>query len=405
MLYTSRLKQALEGRREAFVRFEHALRDEVGEAAARLRAMASEGAAQIRERAESREARVTFPSDELDRAGNVVVPFGHSWRSHEEARRWAVGALSSRTTFAADGSQIFPGREVSVPVAAVQVAWFENPHDAAGRYVKDVHFEVIPPGELLEGSRAFESPEQVVGYKRFQLEAQAICRFLERRSGWRERGERMPLAFLDGTLLISSQRKQTQMLFFEHYAAAVGEVIRLSRETEVPVVGYIDHSYAPDLRDLLEALDPGLHKSTIYDAQLLREAAGGHAPLLAAWGDRTIFWLCRRRNFAEQFFYDERGEPLVGFVYLQTTGDGYPARLDIPAWVHEAGLLEEVVDAVRAECVVGNGYPYAVETADEAAHMNARDREQFLRIVQDFAAEHDFDLRLSRKALSKNRRR
>jgi hypothetical protein len=60
---------------------------------------------------------------------------------------------------------------------------------------------------------------------------------------------------------------------------------------------------------------------------------------------------------------------------------------------------------VRAECVVGNGYPYAIETADEAAVMTARDRQQFLRVVQDFAAEHSLDFRISRKAQSKGRRR
>jgi hypothetical protein len=399
MLYPSRLTRALEERRDEFVRFEHALRDEVGAAARRLRALPEQTAAAVRERAG---ARTSFPADELDRARSVVVPFAGRWRSHEEARRWAVAVLANRTTFAADGSQVFPGREVSVPVAAVQVAWFENPHSPEGRYYKDVHFEVIPPGELLEGNRAYESPEQVIGYKRFELEARTICDFLERKRGWRERGERLPVAFLDGTLLISSRRKETEVSFFEHYAAAAGELVRLSRETEVPVVGYIDHSYAPDLRDLLEALDPAMSQSAVYDAQMLRELVDGSAPLLSEWGDRTIFWLCRRRNLAEQSFYDAAGQPLVGFIYLQTTGD---ARLDLPVWVYEAGLLEEVVDAVRAECVVGNGYPYAVETADEAAHMSARDREQFLRIVQEFAAQHSFDLRLSRKALSKNRRR
>jgi hypothetical protein len=126
--------------------------------------------------------------------------------------------------------------------------------------------------------------------------------------------------------------------------------------------------------------------------------------LLASWGDRTIFWHCQRTNLDEQF-YDERGEPLVGFVYLQTTGDSAPARLDIPAWVHASGLLGEVVDAVRAECVVGNGYPYAIETADEAAVMTARDREQFLRAMQDFADQNSFAFRISRKAASKGRRR
>ncbi|HWS52612.1 MAG TPA: DNA double-strand break repair nuclease NurA [Pyrinomonadaceae bacterium] len=403
MLYRSRLIDALEKRRADFVSFDRALRDEVGEAAAALRALAVEPAERVRARASAAAARVSYPSGELDRAGSVAVAFGERWRSHEEARRWAVARLAGRVTFAADGSQIFPGRETSVPVAAVQVASFENPHTPEGRYTKDVHFEVITPDELTGGERAYESPDQIVGLRRFELEARAIGEFVRKHEGWRGRGERAPVAFLDGTLLISSRRKETEVLFFKHYAAALARLVRLSREAEVPVVGYVDHSYAPDLRDLLEALGRSRPESKLYDAQILR-ADDGRAPLLHQWGDRTVFFHCQRANLAESFF-DESGAPLVGFVYLQTTSDGNPARLEIPAWVYEAGLLEEVADAVRAECVVGNGYPYAIETADEAAVMTARDRAQFLRTMQDFAEQHRFDFRISRKAASKGRRR
>jgi hypothetical protein len=404
MLYRTHVLSALEARREQFVNFERGMRDEVGELAARLRSLAGRTGEEARRASEEGGKRVTYPSDELERAGGAVVRFAERWRSHEEARRWASDVLSERVTFAADGSQLFPGREASLPVAAVQVASFENPHTPEGRYFKDVHFEVITPDELRAGGRGFDSPEQVVGARRFELEAEAVGAFMERRRGWRSRGERTPLAFFDNTLVFSSPRGDSET-FFSRYASALARLIALSRETEVPVVGYVDHSYAPDVRDLLEAFYKDLPETNVYDAQVLSaRGVGGGAPLLDAWGDRTIFWHCRRRNLAASFF-DERGAPLVGFVYLQTTGDGHPARLDIPAWVHEAGLLEEVVDAVRAECVVGNGYPYAVETADEAAVMTARDREQFIRVMQDFAAEHKLDFRMSRKPASKARRR
>lgn len=404
MLYRTHVMSALERRRVDFVNFERGMRDDVGELAARLRALAGRTGEDVRLASEAEGRRVTYPSDELESARGAVVPFAERWHSHEEARRWAVSALSNRVTFAADGSQLFPGREASVPVAAVQVASFENPHTPEGRYLKDVHFEVITPDELRAGGRGFDSPEQVVGARRFELEADAVCAFLERHRNWRVNGERVPVAFFDNTLVFSSPRGDSET-FFSRYATALARLISLSRETEVPVVGYVDHSYAPDVRDLLEAFYKDLPETNVYDAQIMSaHSLGAGAPLLDAWGDRTIFWHCRRRNLAASFF-DESGAPLVGFVYLQTTGDGHPARLDIPAWVQGAGLLEEVVDAVRAECVVGNGYPYAIETADEAAVMTARDREQFLRVMQDFAAEHQLDFRLSRKPASKARRR
>jgi hypothetical protein len=405
MLYRSRVINALEERRERFLDFDRALRDEVGEAAEALRALAGLSAAEVKARAGAASSRVTYPSEELERVGSVVAPFRETWRSHEEARRWAASQLAGRVTFAADGSQIFPGRETSVPVAAVQVASFENRHTPDGRYSKDVHFEVITPDELTAGERDYESPDQIVGLRRFELEARTICDFIERHRGWRENGSRAPVAFLDGTLLISSRRKDAEVLFFKHYAEALVRLILLSRDAEVPVVGYVDHSYAPDLRDLLEALNSARQGSKLYDAQLLRApATADDGPLLSRWGDRTVFFHCQRPSLAESFF-DELGAPLVGFVYLQTTSDGHPARLELPAWVYERGLLEEVLDAVRAECVVGNGYPYAIETADEAAVMTARDRAQFLRTMQDFAEAHRFDFRISRKAASKGRRR
>ena len=404
MLYRTHVRHALEEKRKDFVSFERSLRGELGELASRLRALAGRTAAEVRAESGALAARVTYPSDELERAGGAAVRFGESWRSHEDARRWALRVLRGRVTFAADGSQVFPGREASVPVAAVQVASFENPHSTEGRYLKDVHFEVITPDQLLGGGRAYESPEQVVGLRRFELEASAICEFLESHKNWRARGERVPVAFFDNALLVASRHKDTEILFSKRYADALSELILLSRETQVPVVGYVDHSYAHDLRGLLEALHRDLPETSAYDAQILRAVADDAPPLLDAWGDRTIFWHCQRSNLAASFF-DEHGAPLVGFVYLQTTSDGHPARLDTPAWVHEAGLLEEVVDAVRAECVVGNGYPYAIETADEAAVMTARDREHFLRAMQDFAAQHSLDFRISRKAASKGRRR
>jgi hypothetical protein len=68
-------------------------------------------------------------------------------------------------------------------------------------------------------------------------------------------------------------------------------------------------------------------------------------------------------------------------------------------------LLEEVVDVVRAECVVGLGYPYALETADATAVISARDREVFFRALQEFANRGKLDFSVSRKDASKGRRR
>ena len=405
MLHRNYLITALEDRRDEFTSFARAWNADVLEGTRRLQALGARAAADIRQEIGAPHTRVSFPSTELDAARSFTVRFGRAWRSHEESRRWALDVLHGRVTFAADGSQLMPGREISLPVAGVQVAWFENPHQSDGSYTKDARFEVITPGELLRAEGGAANAGLVVNSKRTQVEVDVICAFLERNRNWKSRGERLPVAFFDGTFLLSSTRQHTDNFFFSSYAREVVRLVRLSRETEIPVVGYIDQSYARDLAHLLESLSHQPAGSAVYDAQLLCVEVNNDGPLLlGAWGNRTVFTYCLREGLSQEFC-GAGGEPLVGFVYLQTTGEGTPARLDIPAWVHEAGLLEEVADVVRAECVVGNGYPYAIETADAAAVVTPRDREQFLRVMQEFAERDSFGFRVARKAISKQHRR
>ncbi|HEX8492904.1 MAG TPA: DNA double-strand break repair nuclease NurA [Pyrinomonadaceae bacterium] len=405
MLYPTLLTKALEDKRADFTSFDRVWREDVRDYALRLRRLGERTSAEVRLETEAVPAPGALPSVELEQAASMVIPFRERWRNHEEARAWAIRALVDRVTFAADGSQLLPGREISMPVAAVQVAWFENPHTREGLYRKQADFSIISPAEFLEGTENSIGAETVVGFRRFKLEIEAVSRFLESQRGWRKkRGTRTPVAFFDGSLLISFGLPQTKL--DEAYGGVVKELVRLSRETEVPVIGFIDQSYARDLIKLLEALEGGgaRRSRSLYDAQLLHADVEGEPPLLPDWGARTSFCYCLREGLSN-YFVDEQGHPLIGFTYLQTTSDGPPARLDIPAWIYEAGLLEDVLDAVRGECISGLGYPYAIETADAAAVITARDREQFLRLLQEFADKESFAFRVSRKAASKVRRR
>ncbi len=407
MLYHSLLKNELNERLDEFVRFERAWREDVSDYANRLRGLDGRTAVEVRDAVSSYKEPGALPSKELDLHGSMIVPFRERWRTHEEARRWAIEVLHDRTTFAADGSQLLPGREVSVPVAAVQIAWFENPHTREGLYEKGARFHIISPKELLEDYDERSTADTVVGLRRFVLETDALCKFLEAKKGWRERGERTPVAFFDGSLLISFGMPRTQIQ--SGYVNAVTRLVKLSRDTKVPIIGFVDQSYARDLIALLNLLDGrerDARPSSVYDAQLLSALVENEspAPFVDAWGVRSSFCYCKREKLSDAFS-DENGQPLIGFTYLQTTGDSAPARLDVPVWIYEAGLLDDVVDTVRAECVSGLGYPYAIETADEAAVITARDRQQFLRAIQDFASRENFAFRISRKAASKMRRR
>src|SRR5687767_11835302 len=47
------------------------------------------------------------PADELRGKESFTFAFSEKWKNHEEARSWANQILQNRTTFAADGSQIY----------------------------------------------------------------------------------------------------------------------------------------------------------------------------------------------------------------------------------------------------------------------------------------------------------
>lgn len=397
MLFRELLTDELNKQREDFSQFARSQADDLDDYLSKLKRISEKSQAEIEAAFENAENVGALPSEEFDAARNFSINFAEKWANHEEARAWAFEILQNRTTFAADGSQLFVEREVSLPVAAIQIGWFENPHDAAQSYEKNARFSVLSPADLLSQDEPV-IPETRVGQKRFEAEVNVIKEFLHKKQGWKERGERMPLAFYDGTLLLSIALPRTKLQ--DEYIKNLVELVRLSRDAEVPLVGYVDRSYARDLMAMLDAFEgrKGGSLKTLDDVSIL------HVSALKNWGDRTPFCYCNRRGL-EAFSDPNSQKPLVGFVYLQTTGENLPARLDIPTWIYEKSLLPEVLDAVRAECVIGLGYPYALETADQTAVITLRDREIFLQALQGFAKENNLNLRVSRKAASKGRRR
>ena len=344
-----------------------------------------------------------FPAE--PRSGDsFAVSFGTKWTNHEAAREWAAEILTGRTTFAADGSQLYVEKETTLPIGAVQIGWLENPHDASKAYEKGGSFELLTPNDLLSDSDEPFDPSTKVGERRFYAEAERVGEFLSKHKGWQDRGERMPLAFFDGTLLVSFSLPRTTLQ--KNFVRTMVNLVRHSRDVRVPVIGYIDRSFARDLVTMLEQFSGSAEKtkSAVYDAGLLNRRAENGERILPDWGDHTPFFYSRRSGLAD-YIDSASGNALVGFSYLQTTADAAPARLDIPAWIYDDGLLDELVDVVRAECIVGLGYPYPLEAADQAALISGTDRDVFFRALQDFATREKLDFSVSRKNASKARRR
>jgi len=392
MFHRGKVVAALEAKADRFAGYDLELKDSL----ATYEEALTELSGLSRSKVDTRLAGVPWPgarpTAEHDLHPGVVVPFQQQWTNHQQARDWAMSVLAGVPTVAVDGSQITPSKELSVPVGAVQIGWFVNPHAGDAAYVKDVAFEALAPDELAEeGEETFGFPDWRVNARRFVGECEKL---VEMMAAYQDAAVK-PVCFFDGSLVIS---------FVQHmlperqrkYVEAVTNLLEASERYRVPLVGFIDTSYANDLLAMLNVLTGKASRQRIGDGAVLRPRM--------SWGDRTTAWVCARQDSVRPFgggkYYDR-----VCFVYLKTTADRPPARLDVPRWLVEAGELERVVDVVRAECVVGNGYPYAVETADAVAVITMQDRERFHRVFQEFAEEAGLPLRFSSKSVSKRGRR
>lgn len=394
MLSRAHVIQALREKRQAFLSYDGAqleTRDRYGEY---IQSLAADSQATVAWKLKGITRPGALPTIERVEDTPVVRPFARRWEHHEEARAWAIERLQGVPTFAIDGSQITPDPSLALPVGAVQVGWFENPHDGGARYVKDLVFEVLPPAELMPDQLERQAfPDQLVNARRFELECKLLAEYMRSHAD----AERKPVCFFDGSLAISFAA-QMRPAMQRRYIGCIRDLLDASETSRVPLVGYIDTSYATDLVHMLRWLNVEAHPpQRLSDGGLLR-------PLMR-WGDRTEALQCARddRLFedAPDLDYYER----VHFLYLKTTSTNAPTRLDLPSWLLEDGILEDVIDVVRAECVVGTGYPYAIETADAVAVITMQDRERFYGLFQQFAHENDLSWTYSRKALSKRGRR
>ncbi len=404
MLYLERVEKKLEEKRKDFVDFSESQRKDLTEYLSVLQEICRLKSDEIVQRISESENIGAIPSQEIDDLEKFVLEFGVSWNNHKEARNWASEILENRTTFAADGSLYYSEKETSLPIGAVQIGWFENPHSGDKQYEKDAELKILTPKDFIEGKEEHLKPESIVGEEMFIGEVKKIIDFIAKKKGWQERNERMPLAFFDRPMLLPFSASQSKLQ--KKFVQELVDLIRHSRDARVPVVGYVDRSFSRDLINLINAFSAEnvSDKQTLYDSTLLGSGNSERHKLLSSWGDRTPFCYSKRKGL-EAFIDPKTEKPLVGFTFLQTTGDSFPARLDLPSWVYEEGLLDEIMDVVRAECVIGLGYPYPIETADQAAVITSKDRKIFLRALQEFAEKNNLNFSVSRKNMSKGRRR
>ncbi|UBF29166.1 DNA double-strand break repair nuclease NurA [Kovacikia minuta CCNUW1] len=325
------------------------------------------------------------PLEICEHCPNWVIPSGLVWQSREQSHQWVRDRLTGVATFAVDGSQIYPGKDLSIPVALVQIGWFENFHTSDGQYEKDIEVDVMTPNDLKVSSSG-EPVDRAVNMRRFQMETQRLVRYMHDRAN-----RPNCLAFLDGSLIVTFAEafdEETRQL----YTNCVVQLLQASEKYRVPLVSYIDTSYARDLTLMLQRLYRLPEVDSIHDAPLLWK--------LMQWGDRTPLFRCRRPGILTH--YPAGISNHIAFTYLKTH-DGPPVRLEIPTWIYDANLHEKIIDWVRCEVIIGGGYPYVIETADQTAVLKTDDRQMFYRLLQEWAEEQNLNLRLSRKMVSKVR--
>jgi hypothetical protein len=396
MLDRRKAIDALQTKREQFTTFAGEQRRQTAVAAEKLAVFHRLTAAEILQLLAERNVPWpgAEPTAELDKAPQLCLPFAQRWQNHEDARAWARDVLRDAPVAGVDGSQIMPSKELSLPVAAVQVGWYINYHAPGGRYEKDVRFEVMAPDELASDDSGGEFGDWRVNQRRFVLECEQLCALMERFAA--EPSERRPLCLFDGSLIISfagQLRPERGM----PYVRAVEQLLETSRALRVPLAGFVDSSSSKDVLTLVNTVT-GPPYLSLTDGALLE-------PLLPAWGDRSPLFVCARADMlstqGRASYYRE-----VVFSYVHLAQDRPPARIEMPRWLWEEGRAQQVLDLVRAECVVGaKGYPYAAETADAVAVLQGPDRERFYALFQQFIEAQGLALNRSRKSLSKVARR
>ena len=194
MLVRNRVILALEEKREQFAGYHR----EVGSGFEHYQQALLGLASMSKDEIEARlaEADIEWPGahpmPEHDHLEDVIAKFGLHWATHQEARAWAKQTLLDQTTLAVDGSQIPPSRDLSVPVGAVQVGWFENPHRSGDQYVKDLVFDVLGPRELATSAKESDTQRVQPTGGAFNDIQVNLRRFQSRRPGRRRPARSRP---------------------------------------------------------------------------------------------------------------------------------------------------------------------------------------------------------------------
>jgi hypothetical protein len=318
--------------------------------------------------------------------GPLVQRFGQAFRSRQEATDWALEVLKNRNIAAVDGSQIYPSRHISVPIGLVQACTVVNSHGEK-RFSTSSKLHLMLPADF-EKKGNYVYAQAPVSTRRFELECRQIGEFMRAHPG--------DMVFLDGSLVLSFIQPQEECEQAQ-YVNAVVELLDVAEETRSPLIAYTDMSMSKDLVTLMGhafRLQPSGH---LTDAFLISDRL--------QWGDRTRAFQSDRDDRlgkGQPSTLDLYGRHRDGIAYFYVMSGGQLAsKVEVPKWCHDDGLLEQIADTIRAECIVRPGYPDIIHRAHEYAAISFAETEMFRGMIDAFAAKHRIKIYKSAKELNK----
>jgi hypothetical protein len=234
----------------------------------------------------------------------------------------------------------------------------------------------------LVDRRRLHIDELYVSLERTLLELSTL---LERSIEAQRRGPPV-VAFFDGSLISWSVEKLPESYQSKYNERMVG-LLDGFRLAKIPLVGYLSHSRASDVVNMLRV------SVCPYERSSCREMCGHlneeEFPCSKIWplSDRQLFNAKLEINKRSPAFSSGShaakilpSSHHICFTYLHTGTE--VARLEFPHWLFAEGhLFKLAVSTALAQSQKGMGYPVLLSEAHHLAVIRGKDRERFFQLM------------------------
>jgi hypothetical protein len=315
--------------------------------------------------------------------GGITKPFPHKWKTLKEAQDWMDKTLSNITVGAVDGSQIYPDKNYSIPIAVIQTSTIYNKHTGDNHFKQTTRAIIITPEEF-EAAHIYAYSNEFVDAHRFKAECEELQQLLSEHENI--------FALMDGSLILSHINTLNKNIR-NIYIRAIKKLLHTSKNTQNPVIAYTDNTHPRDLTHMLHYLY-NLKKTKLQDTCLLQ--------YYLRWGDRTSTFLCDRDDRrttdgtptpSTLDRYEEYRDS-IAFFYINL---GSLGRAEYPRWAYEQGLTEKIANILRAESIIRGGYPDLLIQAHKTALIQTREHALFHQLFENFCHAHNIPLPRSTK--------